>query len=795
MSPPSPQKLTTVVGPWEQFGQNPSIRAEVATAADPPDFLDRLKQEQVLDIARERFRVAANAENRRREEMMVDMRFRCGQQWDEAIQRMRDAQGRPCLTINRIPGFLKHVLNSLRQNRPEIKVNPIGSGADEEMAEIIQGLIRHIILNSQGEQALDTAFENMCTMGLGFLRVVDDWADPRSFDKDLRVEWVPNTFSVYFDPGAAKPDWSDAKYCFIVEDISIAEFKQRFGDKSHFVSLNEFSSIGDHQPTWMPGGKIRIAEYFHLEEVEDTLYGFSDGSSLLLGDLNLGRGVTLAETAMEMIEDPTVGAVSASVIRLSNGEMRLPTDLGLAPDAMLVHQRVARVPRVIWTLMSGIEVLKERVWPGKYIPVIPMIGNQIELDGERILVGMVRFAREAQRMFNYMYSCFVEAIALVPKSPWVAEFDQISEFKDLWDNAHKTLQTVLLYKAKNVEGAMVPPPQRQQAEPPIAAFVEGLRLSDQNLKATFSIYDASLGERGPQESGRAINARKIESENATYDWVDNFNRCLMYLGRILQDLLPHYYNTPGRIVQITREDEQVQKVVLNEEHEDGGKLKKFDLAQGRYGIQLSTGPSYMTRRQESAAAMMELAKFWPALMQIAGPQMVRAMDWPGKEAIAAQLEKAQPPELRDTKDGEENAQLKAQELQTQLAQAAAMVQQLTAALQESSNEKSIAREKEMWATLRTQMQEENKAAIAQLNAGSREAQFMNEKLFAEMERMRAILEGALVPAAGPDGPQDSPARGSAPAAAHSSGAAASPPPATGSASPQMTPGGVGSAAS
>lgn len=777
----------TAVGAWEEFGKgNPVVSgASMATAADGADFDPRARDDfdrhkQIL----ERFRVASDAEYPRRVEMLTDQKFRCGEQWDRGIKDLRDAQGRPCLTINRIPGFLKHVLNSLRQARPEIKVNPVGAGADEEMAEIKQGLIRHIMVNSRADVALDSAFENMATMGLGFYRVVDGWSDVKSFDKDLKVEWIPNTFSVYFDPGATKADWSDAKYAFVVEDISVAEFKERFGDRTDYVGLNNFQSIGDHQAVWRPGNKVRIAEYFHIEETKDTLYGFSDGSTLLLGELGLEPGVELVSTSLQVVADPETGAeIEANVVEMSDGSLVLLSDFGLPDGVSLTQRRETTVPRVIWELMCGTGTLKKRLWPGKYIPVIPVIGNQIDVDGERILVGMVRFAREAQRMFNYMYSCFVEAVALVPKSPWVAEFDQIQEFREIWEEAHKTLVTVLPYRAKSTDAGLIPPPQRQQAEPPIAAFVQGLKLSDDNLKATFSIYEASLGERGPQESGKAINARKIESDLATYDWIDNFNRSLIYLGVVLEDLLPHYYNTPGRIVQIMGEDRKIQEIVLNLEHDVKGERKKFDLTKGRYGVVLSTGPSFLTRRQESAAAMMELGKVYPEIWAIAGPQMVRAMDWPDKEAIAAQMEKAMPPELR-TQD-EESTQEQAQQLQQQLAQAAAMVEQLTAALQKATSEGETERMKELFATFRTQLQEETKLAIADRSTGSREAEFLSGQLFEEIRAMRAALEQQLM------GQQDSTARGSVQPAARDD--AAAPPQMPSSALPQETPGGVGTA--
>lgn len=712
------------VGNWDRLGDHTKATGS-PTAPDPTDHVEQARVREFLQLARDRFQMAQVAEGPRRAEMLIDLRFRCGLQWDEAIKMQREKAGRPCLTINRIPGFLKHVTNAMRQARPEIKIDPVGDGADEEIAEIRQGLVRHILNNSHFEVPADTSFEQMSTMGLGWMRVVDAWA---GFNKELFVEWIPNTFSVYSDPAARRPDWSDAKWRFIVEDYDLKEFRAKFGAKREACGLENFKSIGDQGPSWMLNGKIRVAEYFHIEEEEDILCELPDGSTQLYSEM-----------------DPNL-------------------------LESVVQTRPETVSRVVWTLMDGVEILKERKWKGKYIPVIPVIGNQVELDGERILVGMVRYARESQRMFNYMYSCFVEAVALAPKAPFIAEFDQISEFKDIWERANVDAVAVLPYRMKTSDGMQAPPPQRQQAEPPVLAFVQGLKLADQNLKSTFSIFDAALGERGPQESGTAINSRKIESDLATYDWIDNFIRALTFLGIVLNDLLEHYYNEKGRIVQITREDLTVKAITINKTHLVDGKDAVYDLSKGKFSVHVSTGPAHSTKREEAARSMIELAKVYPPLWQAAGPRLVRAMDWPQKDAIAAQLEKMQPPELREKDPNQPGPTV--EEQQQKLDQMQQMVQQLSEMLTEATDANEQARMKEEFATFRTQMQQETALAIAQIKTGSAEATYMNDRIFTELERIRLELEPKVLkgskpkesaaPASAPPEPVVAPAQPQAP---------------------------------
>jgi hypothetical protein len=719
------------VNSWPRPQSPTMMSGERVYAVSDGELSPAQKEQEKIQIARERFKVASDAEAARRREFLEDIRFSQGIQWAADIEQRRRQQGRPCLTINRIEEFLAHVVNTFRQARPDIKVQPIGDGADEEQAEVRQGLIRHIENVSNSDAAYDMAFWNMCCAGLGWLRIVNDWSDPKSFDQDLFIRWIPNIFSVYSDPFTVQPDWSDMKWAFVVEDLTPKEFRMRF-PKKKIVSNSDFQSTGDHAAYWIPGGKIRIAEYFHVEEEDGILLDIGDGDTILLSD-------------MPKADQASFGA---EMIYAAGGEMKYPVYL---PSTTVVYNhRECITPTVYWSLMSGVEMLDERKWKGSFIPLIPVIGKQTYYDGNLNINGMVRYAREPQRMYNYMYSCFVETVALAPKAPFIAEVDQVPDgIREEWENANTQPTALLRYKSKLIEGTqeIAPPPQRQQAEPPIQAFVAGLQMADQNLKSTFRIYDASLGQRGPQESGLAINARKIESDTGVYNWGDNFIQAYNYLGRQLNEQLEFYYNNPGRIMRLIGEDNTTRSVTMNQPFQDQGDMKHFDLRKGKFSVVISTGPTYQTRRQEAQNAMMEILKANPALFNVIGDIAVKEMDFPGKDAIASRLQKAMPPGIRDAEPGQ--TQLPP-EVQGQMQQMQAMIQQLTAALHEASDKMNLERMKQEYETYRTQLQQEVSLANNQLKVGSDEAKFMNDKIFAELERVRQRLDSQLGVATGTD---------------------------------------------
>jgi len=676
-------------------------------------FTDADAEDAFLKEALERFKTAEDAERKLREEMEEDHRFACGTQWPQTIQAQRHAQDRPTLSINRVPEFVSHAVNNLRQNRPMIKIVPVGDGATTDIANLRQGLVRHIQQKSKAETVFDETAHMMFEMGLSWIRVVADWANPESFDQELFIRWIRNPFTVYWDPFCTQPDWSDMKWLFIIEDLTKAEFQTRFGEDALAMSWPTTES-GNSTPSWFPEGKIRIAEYFRVKIVEDKLCQLEDKTTRLFSELPKGMYF---------------------VAEVENGK---PGELGLFEEetkAYVGKARETNVPEVWHYLMSARKVLSKTRWLGSRIPVLPCIGHQTEFEGELSVEGMVRWAREPQRMYNYMYSSFVEAVALTPKAPFIAEVDQIPDGNaEEWEKANQKPVAVLRYKARSEGGQLLPPPMRQPATPDIAAFSAGLQMSDANLKAVFRIYDASLGQRGPQESGLAINARKVESDTGIFNWGDNFLRCLHNVGWVLNELLPFYYNSPGKVIRILQDDDSRKEVVMNQAFLEQGQKRIYDLEQqGEYGVDISTGPSVQTLRQEKVKGMIEFFQLYPAGLQACAHVLVKEFDFPGAEKISAQLEKLLPPALQ-TPDPDSPPD--PNQLQSQIGILTQQNQQLLAALKEASDKFNLEAMKQLHADWRNQQTQEVQLALGLSRTGSEEIKFLFDRMFSEMEQLR-----------------------------------------------------------
>lgn len=599
--------------------------------------------------AKKRFRSSAEREAAMRARQLDDQQFRASNQWPLAVRAEREADGRPCITINRLPVFIRQVTNQQRQSKPAITINPVDSGSDPKTAEVLQGIIRHIEITSQADIAYDTACDHQVTIGRGFFRVIAEWNDANPWEQDIKIKRIRNPFTVYFDPACTEADYHDARYAFIVEDMPKDEFVALYGEEiARHAEM--FASIGDRSPDWMPEGRVRVAEYYYVEETKEKISLLSNGS----------------EQPTAVVKEPAFA--------------QLLEESGIT----VVRARTITRRQVKWAKITGAAVLEQGDWPGKWIPIIPVLGDEIDLNGEVDLRGMVRDAKDPQRMYNYWVSAETETIALAPRSPFVGAAGQFEGYQDKWKLANRRNFPYLEYNPTDVAGTPIPPPQRNAIEPPIAAIVAATKQSDNDLKAVTGIYDASLGERGPQEAARAIMARQKQSDIANINWIDNLARSMRALGRILLDLIPHIYDTP-RVMRVLGIDDKPKLVMVHAgnpgdapQQEDlaEGIQGIYDLSVGRYDVTVTVGPSYQSKRQESVEAITAFIQAFPPAAPAVGDVLAENMDWPGAAVIAKRLRKMVPPQLLDDQDGQDQAQ-QLQQAQQKLQQAGQMVEMLT----------------------------------------------------------------------------------------------------------------------
>ena len=585
----------------------------------------REEHDDLLAEARRMFELCEEAESENRATALEDIKFaRLGEQWPDDIAAQRKQEGRPCLTINKMPAFIRQVVNDARQNKPSIKVHPADSGADPETAEVLNGLIRNIEYTSSADVAYDTGVECAVSGGFGYWRVGLDYAFDDSFDQDICIQRIANPFSVYGDPNSTGADSADWDVAFVIERMDKDDFERKYKGKAK-VDFGDaaWSSVGD---AWVDQATVTVAEYWTREEYEKILVQTEDGQ-------------VFEESQLVEDEDLAFGLEIGSIV--------LKTD-----DLGQPMRRVAKCHKVRQVIMSGVEVLEDREWPGKYIPIVPVYGDEFDVEGKRHLRSLIHNALDAARMHNYWRTTATELVALAPRVPYIGD-ENAFDADPNWSTANTKSHSFLKYAA----GAN--PPMRQPIDGGVAAgaLQEALNASD-DMKAIIGIHDASLGARSNETSGRAIMARQREGDVSTFHFIDNMARAIRHTGRIIIDLIPKVYNT-ARIVRVIGEDGSQEARKVNQEYPVGQDetgqaiMALHDLTAGKYDLTVTTGPSFTTKREEAATQMTELLRAFPQAAPVIGDLLAKNLDWPGADEIAKRLKALVPPNAL----GEEGQQI------------------------------------------------------------------------------------------------------------------------------------------
>jgi hypothetical protein len=664
---------------------------------------DKSEDDKIVEQAHQEFARDFEYESDAREMWKRDLRFANGDpdnkfQWDALYVKTRELGGRPCLTINKVKIHNRQITNEARQNKPSVRVYPVDSGADKKTAEIFNGIIRHIESQSNAETAYDMAQEFAVDAGIGYWRIITDYASDDTFDQEIYIEPIKNPLNVLLDSRIQQPDGSDAKHGFIFQDMDKDEFK------AEYPWADQVGWPIEDGTEWLNRDTIRVAEYFCIKEVKDTLYAAPSGETIKKSEL----------------EADEVKRIEAAV---KSGEIK---------------SRPVKIKKLNWYLIAGDQILDRKEWPGKYIPIVRVVGEEKEIDGKLDRKGHTRSMKDAQRMYNYNSSASVEYGALQTKTPITGPAEAFEGFEKYWEAANTENLPYLPFNHKDEAGELLPRPDRMNTPAPATLFLQGMQTAAQEMNMASGQYEAQFGNNPTAQSGKALNALQRKGDVATFHFIDNVARAIKYTGKILVDLIPKIYDTE-RVVRILGEDGSEKQVQISPDmpqaygkkrDELSGEIKEiYNPSVGRYDVTVAVGPSYTTRRQEAFDALIQLSQGNPNLMGVAGDLIMRAADFPMAEELAERLEKTIPPELKE-KEGEENAEVMAVKQQAQK-----IIEQLTQRIQAAESAMAEAEQEAKQLAFKAQDNE------AKTMLEARKIQI--EEYNAQTNRMKVEMDAAL----------------------------------------------------
>ena len=654
----------------------------------------------VIDAAKEFLRFCTEDDSNNRQEALEDLKFAGGDQWPVEIQNSRLLESRPYLTINKIDAYCRQIENQQRQQRPRMKAHGMNTESDEKVAEVVTGLLRHIENQSDADAAYDNAFSYAVRMGWGYFRVVHDYPNPKSMYQELYIKRIENPFMVYFDPNSTEPDGSDAEKCLITEVVSKEAFRKMYPGADDGGGFNA-RGTGDSQSEWITKEDIRIAEYFYTVRVRTKLLLLSDGTTCFADE------------------------------KPSESDM---LDAGI----YVVSERETIKKQIKWAKVTGMQVLEQRDWAGRFIPIIPVYGQQLIVDSKRKKFGLTRMAKDPQRMYNFWSTALTESVALAPKAKYMLAEGQDEGHENEWNQANIKSMPVLRYKQTDSDGRPAPVPVRIQPEPPPMGMVTALEGLNEDLKAVVGIYDPSQLPNGMM-SGKALNGMQNQADMTNFHYYDNLTRSIRQCGRVCLDLIPYVYSEE-RTLRIIGVDGKGELTPINTptQGEDGVNKVLNDMTVGEYDIVMETGPGFATRRQESLETMLSLLPADPNLMAQAGDLIFRNMDFHGADIIADRLAAANPlAQIDDKSEVPPQAQMMIKQGQATIQQLQQQIQQMTLDMKYGA---SVAQQKDQAATERKSMDVEAKLEDARMRVDSKAHDTVIEsETRKEIEEMKAQL--------------------------------------------------------
>jgi hypothetical protein len=661
---------------------------------------DENGDEGIIEQAKQFLNFCSDNDSNNRVEAMEDLKFAGGDQWPVEIQNSRLLESRPYLTINKIDAYCRQIANSQRQQRPRIKCHGVNTQSDAKIADLITGICRHVEEQSDADAAYDNAFDFAVRMGWGFWRVTTDYVRPDSFDQEIYIKRIENPFMVYFDPNSNEPDGSDAEKCLITEVISKEAFRKMYPDAETDAGFTP-RGTGDSQSEWITKEDIRIAEFFYTEYKHTKLVLLSDGTTVY--------------------------------------EDEIPSqDMMLAAGIYEVSRRITVKKQIKWVKLTGMQILEKRDWAGKYIPVVPVYGQQLVVDSKKKKFGLTRMAKDPQRMYNFWSTALTESVALAPKAKWLLAEGQDEGHEDEWTQANIKSMPVLRYKQTDSEGRPAGVPTRLQPEPPPTGITTALQGLNADLMAVVGIYDPSMLPQGNQ-SGKAIQGQQMQTDMTNFHYYDNLTRSIKQTGRIILDLIPSVYDKE-RCLRIIGDDGKGEMVMVNQPSVDemGVETLLNDVTVGEYDVVMETGPGYNSKRQEAVDSMIQMLQVDPQLMQQAGDLVFRNMDFPGADIIADRLAAANPlAQIDDKSDVPPQVQM-------QLAQSKQVIEKLQQELQAIQMDMkygaSVKQQQEEAATARKKMEVDARMADSQLSVDAKAHDtVIDTETRLEIERMKARL--------------------------------------------------------
>ncbi len=591
----------TVLGQNVKKTAQDEFRARFKKASRPDDFDT---DDNFLKFATKLFDSDLQFDRENRNAAVEDAEFMVGDQWDNFIKKRRVRAQKPTLTFNRLPAFVGQIVGDRRLNETDVKI-VADDNKHKNAARIREGLVRSIQKNSRANTAYTKALENQVIGGMGCFEICLEYAHDDVFEQDVKIKEISNSFSVVWDQMSVEPSGADAMHCFKVQTMKKSVFKQQYPDANAGDPSTDLRILGyDIDRTWITEDEVRIINFWRMRTRKRIV--------ALLRD----------EDGTEDVEDVTDRPPEEWMQRVV-----------IAPSGSPIMREVDRKYVELYTI-TALDILEGPYeLPIKRVPVFAVPGWKVNVGTDVHRFGLIRFLKDPQRLHNYWRSIIAEKLMLTPKGNWIATEEAVEGRQKEWRESHLSDDPLLTYDGDHPAPVRIPPSQIE------AGLIEQAGMAAQDLRDISNLHQASLGQQSNEVSGVAIQARQRVGETGTVIYQDNLNLAIEECGKVINQLIPHVYDTARTIKILGVDGKDIPAVVINDETDEDS----VDITAGKYSVSSTTGPSFATKRIEASESMLNMVNAVPQTMAIVLDKIIEAQDWPGATEIARRLREQLPP--------------------------------------------------------------------------------------------------------------------------------------------------------
>jgi Phage P22-like portal protein len=621
------------------------------------DQTESKEQPDVLDRALMQFNEITSASRDERMMALEDRRFVFiqGAAWEGDWGAQFENTLR--VAVNKVGRGHDKIINDYRANRFTINFRPVSGKGTDDTAELLNGLLFADMHRSKGQQALDNAFNEGASGGMGAFQLINEYEDESDPDNDhqrICIDQVVDADQrVFFDLDAKLYDKSDARFAYVMHSMTVDAFKREYGD-NRITSWPENKARANWFD-WFRPTVVYIAEYFEVENVRRELRIYSREAT----------GEEFRYWAEDM-DDEMVADLKAR--------------------GFSVRSRKIKRKRVHKWILSGAEVLEDCGYiAGSRIPIIPFYGKRVFIDNVERFKGHVRDAKDPQRLYNAQISKLAETASLAAREVPIFAPEQMHGLQDHWANmnldkhpyalAHPLLDPIAGGIVQAGPSGMIKPPD---VPPVIGALIQ---------QTGADIAEITNGDDGSMEiksnvSGEAMDIAASRVDAKSFIYMDNFKLTMQAFGEVYEGMAREVYVEEGREVETMDEDGQTDSATLHELHTDpasGVTAKRYDLSVGKFNVVAEVTEATTTRRDKTVRTMMTIAQaaasiqamdvgqaaLLTALKNMDGEGIGDLKDWVHKKAVSMGLDEMTPEEQQQAQQQQQQPDPQAEVLAAQ----------------------------------------------------------------------------------------------------------------------------------